>query len=107
MSHIIHIRIRDVKTSICRTEQVERFSDSLTMSQIPILTLTAPTPRTSCHLARFSLKEILRYRYHHGPNIGSIFVLENGCTARRTLPVLREAVSSMPLSCRVLPTLPR
>jgi hypothetical protein len=46
------------------------------MSQIPILTLTAPTPRTSHHLARPSLKEILRYRYHHGPNIGSIFVLK-------------------------------
>jgi hypothetical protein len=74
------------------------------MCQIPILTLTAPTPRTSHHLARFSLKEILRYRY---PNIGSIFVLENGCKARCTMPVLQEAVSSMPLSRKILPTLPR
>jgi hypothetical protein len=31
---------------------------------------------SSRHLPRPSLKEILRYRYHHGPNIGSIFVLE-------------------------------
>lgn len=43
------------------------------MSQIPILTLTAPTPMTSHHLAHPSLEEILRYRYHHGP---SILVLE-------------------------------
>jgi hypothetical protein len=77
------------------------------MSQVPILTPTAPTPRTSHHLARFSLKGILRYRYHHGPNIGSIFVVENGCTARCTMPVLQEAVSSMPLSRKILPTLPR
>jgi hypothetical protein len=46
------------------------------MSQIPILTLTVPTPMTSHHLVHPSLKEILHYRYHHGPNVGSIFVLE-------------------------------
>jgi hypothetical protein len=46
------------------------------MSQIPILTLTAPAAMSSHHLVRHSLKETLRYRYHHGPNIGSIFVLD-------------------------------
>jgi hypothetical protein len=75
------------------------------LSQIPIPTLTAPTPRISHHLARFSLNEILRYRYHHGPNTGSTFVLENSCTARHTMPMLQEAVSSMPLSRKILPTL--
>jgi hypothetical protein len=76
------------------------------MSQTPILTLTAPTLKTSHYLARFS-KEILRYRYHYGPNIGCIFVLENGCIARCTIPVLQKAVSSMLLSRKILPTLLR
>ena len=31
---------------------------------------------SSHHLPRPGLNEILRYRYHHGPNLGSIFVLE-------------------------------
>lgn len=44
--------------------------------KVPLLTLTAPAPMSSHHLPRPSQKEILRYRYHHGPNIGSIFVLE-------------------------------
>lgn len=31
---------------------------------------------SSHHIPRPQLRDILRYRYHHGPNLGSIFVLE-------------------------------
>jgi len=31
---------------------------------------------SSHHLPRPSAKDILRYRYHHGSNLGSFFVLE-------------------------------
>jgi hypothetical protein len=31
---------------------------------------------SSHHLPRPSAKDILRYRYHHGSNLGSTFVLE-------------------------------
>ncbi len=31
---------------------------------------------SSHHIGRPELKDILRYRYHHGANLGSIFVLE-------------------------------